>query len=197
MYSPFSIFSLLLAYNSDILFKIMEKAMTTLSGNVIPFIRAAQMSTPRKLAVVFDIDGTLLDITHRLKYIKSTPKDWKTFRDPTLKQYDTPRYEIIAVLLAMYESNHSVVLASGRTESEREDTLQSLHPFIPFVDDLAFYMRREGDYSKDTIVKAEMHSQMLEDGFVPELVFDDRPSVIEMWRSLGVSVADVGPGVAF
>ena len=58
-------------------------------------------------------------------------------------------------------------------------------------------MRREGDYSKDTIVKAEMHSQMLEDGFIPELVFDDRPSVIEMWRSLGVSVADVGPGVAF
>ena len=42
-----------------------------------------------------------------------------------------------------------------------------------------------------------MHSQMLEDGFIPELVFDDRPSVIEMWRSLGVSVADVGPGVAF
>ena len=166
-------------------------------SNVIPFVRAAQMSTSRKLAVVFDIDGTLLDISHRLKYVQSTPKDWKTFRDPTLKQYDRPRYEIIAVLLAMYESDHSVILASGRSESEREDTLKSLHPFIPFVDDLAFYMRREGDYSKDTIVKAEMYNQMLEDGFVPELAFDDRPSIIRMWRGLGVSVADVGLGVEF
>ena len=171
--------------------------MFSTKSNVIPFVRAAQMSSVRNVAVIFDIDGTLLDISHRLKYIKTTPKDWKTFRDPTLKQYDTPRYEIIAVLVAMYEANHSVILASGRTESEREDTIKSLHPYIPFVDDLPFYMRREGDYSKDTIVKAEMYNQMLEDEFVPELVFDDRPSVIRMWRGLGVSVADVGPGVEF
>ena len=30
---------------------------------------------------IFDIDGTLLDISHRLKHIKKTPKDWKAFRD--------------------------------------------------------------------------------------------------------------------
>ena len=42
-----------------------------------------------------------------------------------------------------------------------------------------------------------MYNQMLEDEFVPELVFDDRPSVIRMWRGLGVSVADVGLGVEF
>ena len=42
--------------------------------------------------VIFDIDGTLLDITHRLHHLnlnESTPnserkgkKDWKAFRDP-------------------------------------------------------------------------------------------------------------------
>ena len=30
--------------------------------------------------VIFDIDGTLLDISHRLKFIQQKPKDWKAFR---------------------------------------------------------------------------------------------------------------------
>ena len=166
-------------------------------SNVIPFIRASTTFTPRHLAVIFDIDGTLLDISHRLKFIKQTPKDWKAFRDPKQKRWDEPRGEIISILLAMTEANHSVIIASGRTESEREDTIRSLHSYIPDIDDLPLYLRKDGDYSKDTIVKENMHTQMLEDGFVPQLVFDDRPSVIRMWRSLGLTVADVGPGVEF
>ena len=58
-------------------------------------------------------------------------------------------------------------------------------------------MRKEKDYRADTIVKGEMFDQMLADGYEPTMVFDDRPSVIRMWRTIGLTVVDVGQGVEF
>ena len=59
-------------------------------------------------------------------------------------------------------------------------------------------MRKTGDYRKDTVVKGEMYDQMLADGYEPSMVFDDRPSVIRMWRELGgLTVIDVGQGLEF
>ena len=43
-----------------------------------------------------------------------------------------------------------------------------------------------------------MYEQMLVDGYKPKLVFDDRPSVLRMWREIeGLQVVDVGHGVEF
>ena len=52
--------------------------------------------------VIFDIDGTLVDISHRLKLIKSSPKDWKAFRDPLKKRWDEPITPVIDILLALH-----------------------------------------------------------------------------------------------
>ena len=164
--------------------------------------------------VIFDIDGTLLDISHRLKYIKKTPKDWKAFRDPAEKERDEPIMPIINIARAfLYSPNDRVIFASGRSESERADTIKSLsEQFLldgwqGVIDDWdiidtyptsPFYMRAENDFRKDTIVKREMYNRMLADGYDPELVFDDRPSVIRMWRGFDkLKVVDVGMGVEF
>ena len=59
-------------------------------------------------------------------------------------------------------------------------------------------MRKNRDYRPDTIVKKEMYDQMLVDGYKPTLVFDDRPSVLRMWREIvGLTVVDVGMGIEF
>ena len=165
--------------------------------------------------VIFDIDGTLLDISHRLKHIKKTPKDWKAFRDPKEKVHDEPIMPVINIARA-FLYNHPrdrIIFASGRSEEERADTVASLSDWFLLagwhnvVDDWdiiepyptsPFYMRAEKDYRKDTIVKREMYEQMLKDGYKPELVFDDRPSVLRMWREIeGLKVVDVGHGVEF
>lgn len=167
--------------------------------------------------VIFDIDGTLLDISHRLKHIKKTPKDWKAFRDPKEKVHDEPIMPIINIARALL-FNHPrdrIIFASGRSEVERVDTVLSLSEWflldgwqqvtsegklgdaVETYPTSPFYMRKENDYRKDTIVKQEMYEQMLVDGYKPELVFDDRPSVIRMWRELGIKTVDVGMGVEF
>ena len=168
--------------------------------------------------VIFDIDGTLLDISHRLKHIKKTPKDWKAFRDPKEKVHDEPIMPIINIARA-FLYNHPrdrIIFASGRSESEIVDTVLSLSEWflldgwqkvtpdgklgdaVETYPTSPFYMRAENDFRKDTIVKKEMYEQMLVDGYKPKLVFDDRPSVLRMWREIeGLQVVDVGHGVEF
>ena len=145
--------------------------------------------------VIFDIDGTLLDISHRLHLIKKTPPDWKTFKDPNLARWDVPRLAIIKVAVALQKAGVQVLLCSGRTESERESTLQSLSRFFDPMPSL--WMRKDKDYRPDTEVKAEMLELLRNQGFNPVMVFDDRPSVIRMWKENGLTVADVGNGVEF
>ena len=42
-----------------------------------------------------------------------------------------------------------------------------------------------------------MLDQMRRDGYDPVMAFDDRPSVVRMWREQGLVVADVGEGKEF
>jgi hypothetical protein len=58
-------------------------------------------------------------------------------------------------------------------------------------------MRKDKDYRPDTKVKAEMLETLRNQGFNPVMAFDDRPSVIRMWKEHGLTVADVGDGVEF
>ena len=80
-----------------------------------------------KMDIIFDIDGTLLDISHRLRFVNVNPKDWKAFRDPKQKRWDEPRLEIIQIADALQKRAHRLIFASGRLESERLDTARSLN----------------------------------------------------------------------
>ncbi len=58
-------------------------------------------------------------------------------------------------------------------------------------------MRAANDKRDDTEVKAEMLKTHFPDQSQISMVIDDRPSVIRMWRDLGLTVVDVGKGVEF
>jgi hypothetical protein len=148
--------------------------------------------------VIFDIDGTLLNIEHRLKFIKKSPKDWKSFRDPKQKHWDEPIVPVINLMSALYFGGETVILCSGRTLSEKEDTLNSLKSYTgEWIYDIPSYFRNDGDFREDTVVKSELLDAMYTHDFEPTMVFDDRPSVIRMWRERGLKVADVGYGEEF
>jgi FMN phosphatase YigB (HAD superfamily) len=145
--------------------------------------------------IIFDIDGTLIDISHRLHLIERTPPDWEEFRNPLQKRWDEPRMPIINIAVALEKAGHNLLFCSGRRESEREDTLEVLSRFFRPMPML--WMRKDKDYRPDTEVKAEMLQTLRNQGFNPVMAFDDRPSVIRMWKEHGLTVADVGNGVEF
>lgn len=126
---------------------------------------------------VFDIDGTLAHMNgHR------GPFDWsKVDRD----DYDL---SVVATLRKLSQTD-KIILLSGRDEEAREKTLEWLEFYaIPFD---ALYMRPKGDFRKDTIIKKELYNQHLKGKFNVIAVFDDRTSVVQMWRKLGLKCFEV------
>jgi predicted kinase len=134
-------------------------------------------------AVIFDIDGTLADATHRLHWVTGGKRDWPAFfaamnRDTVVKP--------IRALLWSLQRDNKIVLCSGRPEDYRE-TIEIWLSQNHIINTAALYMRAAGDYRSDHIVKAELLTKMREDGYEPWLAVDDRSSIVAMWREHGIT----------
>ena len=140
--------------------------------------------------IVFDIDGTLANIEHRRGFVASKPKNFKAF-NAAIPQ-DTPHEEIVFLAQTFAEQGHTVLLCSGRGEGERDVTVKQMNDFG--VDFLKLFMRKAGDYRKDSIVKVELLAQIREQFGEPFLWFDDRQQVVDAIRAEGIKVCQVAPG---
>ena len=145
--------------------------------------------------VIFDLDGTLADLTHRLHFIATKPKNWPAFFAAAGKD---SCIEPIAMVARFFAITNRVVICSGRPDDNREATEAWLTRHVwggnGFIRHKALYMRKAGDYRADDIVKSELLDQILADGFKPELVFEDRDRVVAMWRARGIRCCQVAEG---
>lgn len=135
---------------------------------------------------IFDIDGTLADLSHRLHHIQKTPKDWDGFFAEVAN--DEPIRHVVQLCRRL----GCVVFASGRPERCRSDTEWWLLTHLSH--DGPLYMRKDGDRRPDDIVKGDILDQIIADGFEPIMAFDDRDRVVAMWRERGIPCAQVAPG---
>jgi predicted kinase len=142
--------------------------------------------------VVSDVDGTICNIEHRVHWVKGDHKNWPKFFEGIAN--DPPRQEIINLLHAHKAEGRQVILCSGRNEKYRGVTQEWLNKHnVPYD---ALYLRADTDSRDDTITKAEMIYDNLDESKI--LVwYDDRPKVIRMLREKKINVIDVGEGVEF
>jgi len=155
--------------------------------------RQFRMKYNNKKDVLCDLDGTLCDITDRLHFVKGDgPKNWAGFFANIAS--DKPRLDVIEKL-GKYKDTHNIVLVSARPDTYREETVAWLKKYLPFEYD-TLVMRKGSDSREDSIVKQEILDTYFDKADI-ELVFDDRPRVIRMWRENGIPVEDVGSGVEF
>lgn len=135
-------------------------------------------------AYIFDIDGTLAhNDGHR------------SFYDYSAVYNDKVHYHVASVANSL-EEMHNIIIVTGRKAEALEDTISWLVDNNIRYDEI--YSRADGDDRPDSIVKYEI----LRDDIAPHFdvlgVFDDRPSVCEMWRSIGIPTFQVGdPEVRF
>jgi len=153
--------------------------------------------TPKSIsmeAIIFDIDGTLSDATHRRHLVENGNNQWDAFfkaipDDPPI----VPIVDLARSLIRFGEK--AILFATGRPERTRKDTLVWLTGHGLEIDfQSRLFMRNDDDKRPDHIVKRDILDQMREAGFVPILVFDDRQSVVDMWRREGIRVAQTAPG---
>lgn len=146
----------------------------------------------QKKDIIFDIDGTLANCEHRQAFLRVKPRNWKAFKNAI--HLDTPRHDIIWFANILYSIGNRIIIATARSEDEREATEKWLKDVAELTCFEKIYMRETGDYRDDAIVKMEILEQMRNDGYNPTVVFDDRDRVVKAWREAGLCCLQVNYG---
>lgn len=143
--------------------------------------------------VLVDIDGTLADISHRLRHVQGDKKNWDAFFSEMSE--DELREDVVELVRKSKNDLYELFLVSGRPNTYREQTLRWLkeNGVSDFFSGLI--MREEFDKRPDTETKLDILNLFGAHNIA--YVIDDRPSVIRMWKENGVEVLDVGNGVEF
>ena len=153
---------------------------------IVPISKLADKNVAR--VAIFDVDGTLMDINHRRKYVESDHKNWKKFFE--YMEFDTIRDDVFQLAHALHNDGYVIIVCSGRNEKHREITEKQLA--FGKLKYQALMMRGDADYRPDWEVKREMLAEIRNSGFDPKISVDDRPSVVSMWRDHGLTCFDVG-----
>lgn len=141
-------------------------------------------------AVIFDIDGTLADNTHRQHYLEKSPKDWDGFFSEM--EGDSERLMVKRVLYQFEQSGYEIILVTGRYSKYGAFTAKWLEKYnIPYHQ---LIMRPDEDSRPDYEVKKELYETRIAPLFNVCLVVDDRSSVVKMWRELGLECWQVAEG---
>ncbi len=138
-------------------------------------------------AVIFDMDGVLVDSSQRYDYCKSITKTrrefWNCFFNCSLLHLDRPNERLVQLARAFKSLGWRVIILTGRTEAMRECTEEELRRFgIPFDE---VVMRKNGDFRRAGEYKGDVVRGLV-GAFDRVIAYDDDPGVINALRGLGV-----------
>jgi hypothetical protein len=143
---------------------------------------------------IVDIDGTIADTQHRQWTLegKCQQKNWELFFNMAKDDKPMPHMQqLLQDLTAMGRTR--IIYTTGRPERLRLLTTNWLieHGF-PYPRHM--YMRADGDRRPDHVIKLLMLEEIRLNWPLITMAFDDRNSVVEMWRMAGIPCAQTAPG---
>lgn len=142
------------------------------------------MENKYKLNVVIcDLDGTL-------SLFEKEDKTQPHYRNP----YDasTCDNDVLNGVVASIIKDRNVIFVSGREDKYIVPTEKFLNKHR--LNPLALFMRKTGDFRKDSVVKNEIYRKLIKPFYNVEFVLDDRNQVVEMWRKEGLTCLQVADG---
>ena len=135
---------------------------------------------------IFDLDGTLADVTHRLHFLEEGK--WDEFY--LACNNDKPIDEIIALSRMMWHNSVPIFTLTGRSDIAKDKTIRWLNENNVLYDEL--FMRQDGDYS---------HAEDLKEKWINEIganniycAFDDSAKVCNMFKRNGIITFHVNIG---
>lgn len=145
--------------------------------------------------IVFDLDGTLRDCSHRIHHIVRTdgkPKDWRAFYAAC--HGDAPIPHMIDNLNAFCRAGREVEIWTGHSDEAADATVDWLCDNGVWQCLPAIRFRPAGDHTEDVRLKARWLDEVEAAGGRVDLVFEDRRRVVDMYRARGIACVQVAPG---
>lgn len=155
---------------------------------VRPFVAPAE----RKLAVAFDMDGTLTDVRDIRHYVERDEgdkrnKNFELFHRKSL--FMPANYAVLALAKQANENGLAVIITTARNEAYREVTQKWLDDNGVVYENM--FMRADNDQRPDYVVKHDMlNNEILEHYDVVRCV-DDNPQAIAAWKFNNIEVTTV------
>lgn len=149
---------------------------------ILPTLQDVAPVNKKGNSIIVDLDGT---------YCHRCDRNWFEYDKVDQDHLDVAVHGIVE---AFHKKGYTILVVSGRegTEVCKQKTLAWLDKHeVPYYD---LMMRKEGDYRRDSIVKKEIYDTLIKDKFDVEFVLDDRKSVCDMWREIGLKCLQVAPG---
>lgn len=107
---------------------------------------------------------------------------------------DIPNQDVYIIAESFCDAiGADLVFCSGRGNEYRDKTETWLKEYNMAYDNL--FMRQERDYRQDTVIKEQILDFEILTRYSEVIAsFDDRSSVVEMWRKRGIRCLQVAPG---
>lgn len=159
----------------EVIRNMYEKYFTSITSLIESNFSKLNQNTDLPHIVICDLDGTLALLNGRNPYDASTC------------EHDTVNKPIASII-----SNYDIIFISGREDKYRKETYNWLTKNnFKF---LKLYMRKTGDFRKDSIIKREIFEEHIKNKYYVNFVLDDRNQVVDEWRKMGLTCLQVAPG---
>jgi len=128
-------------------------------------------------AVIFDMDGTLADVSSIRHHVTAGQTDFHAFH---MASVDVPAHQDIVEELYRHQAdNKAIVIVTARNERYMNVTVWwCLFAGITYDQ---MYFRPRDDQRPDVEVKRDILAQLRKDGFNPVHAYDDNPSIVNLW----------------
>jgi hypothetical protein len=135
-------------------------------------------------AFIFDLDGVLQNPEKRIKYFQQ--KDYNKFNE--LSSKDVP-FSDVTTLCSSLNERYKIFFITARPENYRHITLDWIYRNIENTRNSGFalVMRPEGNMESDAEIKKTFYMKLIKKKYKILGVFEDRISVVKMWRHLGLT----------
>ena len=134
--------------------------------------------------VIFDVDGTLADLSHRRHFVSNNEKNWSLFN--TKMGEDKINPAVVELYNTLWDSQkYDLIIVTGRSEEFRAVTEQWLvRNHIPFN---RLIMRKAKDNRQVAVIKQEILDVLKAEGKDIMFAVDDRQQVVDMWQRNGIT----------
>ncbi|GIJ48702.1 hypothetical protein Val02_55880 [Virgisporangium aliadipatigenens] len=134
------------------------------------------------MLAVFDVDGVVADVRHRLHHVVNAPKSWTRFFAGAA---DDPPLETGVELARRWSAEHDIVWLTGRPESLRRVTERWLRD--QGLPARRVLMRPANDRRPARLYKADRLAELAKRSTIA-VVVDDDPDVVALLEAKGFPV---------
>lgn len=131
------------------------------------------------------MDGTLCNVSPVIHHLTGEVRNFHRFHRESVNC--PPNQHVVDAAVADHEAGKAILIVTARVFRYVWETMFWLSHNLP-VPYEQIYMRRDGDFRPDGVVKREILAMIKEDGYRVTEAWDDNPAVVAVWESEGIPV---------